>query len=146
MRISAEPSTAPEDYRFSHDIRVRFAETDAMRIVHHGNYLAYFEEARVEYLDHIGHPYTSWHEDGVQSPVLESYVRYRQPLAFAETFTVHVTIHSVRRATFDIAYLLMVGDEVRTTGVTVHGCTTLDGRPTRLPDWLRELSSAEADT
>ncbi|MEM9042347.1 MAG: thioesterase family protein [Actinomycetota bacterium] len=142
MRISAEPSTDPQDYPFAHDIRVRFAETDAMRIVHHGNYLAYFEEARVEFLDHIGHPYTSWRDDGVQSPVLESYVRYRQPLHFAERFSVYVSLDSVTRATFNMAYLITVADEVRTTGITVHGCTTLDGRPTRLPGWLRELGAA----
>ncbi|MEM8746709.1 MAG: thioesterase family protein [Actinomycetota bacterium] len=142
MRISAEPSTDPQDYTFAHDIRVRFAETDAMKIVHHGNYLAYFEEARVEFLDHIGHPYTSWRDDGVQSPVLESYVRYRQPLHFAERFSVHVSLDSVTRATFNMAYLITVADEVRTTGITVHGCTTLDGRPTRLPGWLRELGAA----
>ncbi len=33
------------------------------------------------------------------------------------------------------------GDEVRTTGVTVHGCTTLEGKPTRLPAWLVELAA-----
>ena len=142
MRISVEPSTDPAEYPFAHDIRVRFAETDAMKIVHHGNYLAYFEEARVEFLDHIGHPYTSWRDDGVQSPVLESYVRYRQPLRFGERFTVHVALDSVTRATFNMAYLITSDDHVRTTGVTVHGCTTLDGRPTRLPDWLREMGSA----
>lgn len=141
MRISAEPSTDPADFAFTHDIRVRFAETDAMRIVHHGNYLTYYEEARVAFLDHIGHPYSSWRDDGVQSPVLEGWTRHRLPLRFGEWFTVHVALAEVTRATFNMAYLITVGDEVRSTGVTSHGCTTLDGRPTRLPGWLREMGN-----
>ena len=58
MRLSIDPSTDPGEYEFVHRIRVRFVETDAMGIVHHSNYLHYFEEARVAYLRHIGHPHT----------------------------------------------------------------------------------------
>ena len=82
MRISVEPSTDPADYPFRHRIRVRFAETDAMQIVHHGRYLPYLEEGRVAYLRHIGHPYTEWRERGTDSAVLEAYVRYIKPLRF----------------------------------------------------------------
>ena len=48
--MSIEPSTDPADYDFVHQIRARFVETDAMGIVHHSNYLPYFEEARVAVL------------------------------------------------------------------------------------------------
>ena len=64
MRLSIDPSTTPADYDFVHRIRVRFVETDAMGIVHHSNYLAYFEEARVDYLRHVGHPFTEWRDEG----------------------------------------------------------------------------------
>jgi len=114
-----------------------------MGIVHHSNYLAYFEEARVAYLSHIGHPFTEWRADGLESPVLESFVQYRQPCRFDELLTVHVRLAAATRATFQMSYLVTVGDEVRSTGVTVHGCTTLDGRPTRLPAWLVELAAAD---
>ena len=57
MRQSLQPSRHPDDYRFVHRIRTRFAETDAMGIVHHAAYLPYLEEARVAYLRHVGHPY-----------------------------------------------------------------------------------------
>ena len=141
MRLSVEPSTRPADYDFTHDIRVRFVETDAMGIVHHSNYLAYFEETRVAYLSHIGHPFTEWREAGLESPVLESFVQYRQPCRFDEVLTIHLSLAAATRATFQMAYLATVDDEVRTTGVTVHGCSTLDGRPTRLPAWLAELAA-----
>lgn len=141
MRTSVEPSTSADDHQFHHDIRVRFVETDAMGIVHHSNYLHYFEEARVAYLANVGHPFTEWREAGLESPVLESFLQYRQPCRFDEVVTVHVSLAAATRATFQMAYLVTVGSEVRTTGVTVHGCTTLEGRPTRLPAWLVELAA-----
>ena len=145
MRLSAEPSTDPDDYEFVHRIRVRFVETDAMGIVHHSNYLAYFEETRVEYLRAIGHPFTEWREAGLESPVLESFVQYRKPLEFDDRIDVHLRLAGVTRATFQMAYLITVDDgdgvaAVRSTGVTVHGCVTTAGRPTRLPAWLTALA------
>lgn len=143
MRLTVDPSTEPADYDFHHDIRVRFVETDAMGIVHHSNYVAYFEEARVAYLKHVGHPFTEWRAAGLESPVLEAYVKYRRPLHFDDVLTIHLTLADVTRATFQMAYLTTVGDTVHATGVTVHGCVTTDGRPTRLPAWLVELGSQQ---
>jgi acyl-CoA thioester hydrolase len=146
VRLSIDPSTSPGDYEFTQDIRVRFVETDAMGVVHHSNYLAYFEEARVAYLRHIGHPFTEWRDAGLESPVLESFVQYRKPLNFDEEIKVHVSLAEITRATFQMAYLVTVDTadgiaEARATGVTVHGCTTTAGRPTRLPTWLKELAA-----
>lgn len=137
MRIAADPSTDPTDYEFVHQLRVRFAETDAMAIVHHSRYLPMLEEARVAYLRDIGHPYAALRAEGVEMNVLEAWCRYRKPLEFDDVVDVHVALASVERASFQMAYLLTVDGEVRATGVTAHGCVTSEGRPTRLPDWLR---------
>jgi len=142
VRLSVDPSTDPSDYSFRHDIRVRFVETDAMGIVHHSNYLAYFEESRVAYLAAIGHPFTDWRAEGLESPVLESFVKYRDPLRFDDVMTVYLHLADVTRATFQMAYLVTVDGAPRATGVTVHGCTNAaSGRPRRLPSWLRELAT-----
>ena len=55
MRLSFDPPPDAAAYAWSHQLRVRFAETDAMGIVHHAAYLPYLEEARVEYLRHLGY-------------------------------------------------------------------------------------------
>ena len=99
--------------------------------------MLYFEETRVAYLRAIGHPFTEWREAGLEAPVLEAFVRYRQPLRFDEVMTVHVRLAHVSRATFQMAYLVTVDDDARATEVTVHGCSRLDGRPTRLPPITR---------
>jgi acyl-CoA thioester hydrolase len=139
VRLSVEPSLNPDDYVFTWRIRVRFAETDAMGIVHHARYLPYLEEARVEYLRHLGHPYTRLREEGFDYAVLECFVQYRTAVKFDEEVDVHLGVAAASRTTFQIAYLLTVAGEIRATAVTVHGCVTSDGRPARLPAWLTAI-------
>jgi acyl-CoA thioester hydrolase len=139
MRQSLEPSRHPGDYPFAHRIRTRFAETDAMGIVHHAAYLLYLEEARVAYLRHVGHPYEEVRRQGSNFAVLEVAVRYRRPLEFDELVDVRLRAGSVSRATFQLAYLLTVDDDVRATAVTVHGCVDPSGKARRLPAWVGEI-------
>ena len=142
MRLELDPSLSPADYAYQHQLRVRFAETDAMGIVHHGRYLPYLEEARVEYLRALGHPYTELRAQGVDYAVLEAFVQYRRPLRFDEVVTVNLRAGAATRATFQMAYLLTVDGEVRATAVTVHGCVNAAGRPVRMPEWLLALGES----
>jgi acyl-CoA thioester hydrolase len=135
VRLALTPSTDPDDYPFTHRVRTRFAETDAMGIVHHAAYLPYLEEARVALLRHLGHPYTELRSEGVDLVVLEAFVRYRRPLHFDDVVELGLAVGAVTRTSFQLAYLLRVEDEVRATAVTVHGAIDADGRPRRLPDW-----------
>jgi acyl-CoA thioester hydrolase len=121
---------------------VRFAETDAMGIVHHSRYLPYLEEARVAYLRAIGHPYGDWQAAGLDATVVEVFVSYRRPLRFDDEVAVHLRLASATRTTFQMAYLLTVDGDVASTAVTVHGLVTSGGRPTRLPPWLVDLARA----
>ncbi len=139
VRLQLEPSLSPSDYAYAHRLRVRFDETDAMGIVHHSRYLPYLEEARVEYLRSIGHPYVELRADGVDYAVLEAFVQYRQPLRFDEVVEVRLRAGAATRATFQMAYLLTVDNAVRATAVTVHGCVNTAGRPVRMPGWLQAL-------
>jgi acyl-CoA thioester hydrolase len=150
-RQSLQPSRDPADYDFVHRLRTRFAETDAMGIIHHGAYLPYLEEARVEYLRAIGHPYDSVRAGegddegtgGRDFAVLEVSVQYRKPLRFDDEVEVSLVIGAVTGTTFQIGYLLAVAGEARATAVTVHGCVDGRGRPARLPAWVREVGEAE---
>jgi acyl-CoA thioester hydrolase len=135
-RQSLQPSRHPGDYTFLHRLRTRFAETDAMGIVHHAAYLPYLEEARVAYLRHLGHPYDEVRASGYNFAVLEVAVQYRRPLAFDELVDVHLRAGALSRATFQLAYLLTVDDDVRATAVTVHGCVDGSGKAIRLPAWV----------
>ena len=111
-----------------------------MGVVHHSRYLPYLEEARVAYLRHIGHPYTEWHDAGLDAAVLEVFVHYRRPLRFDDEVEVHLVLASATRTTFQMAYLLTVDGDPAATAVTVHGLITTSGRPGRLPTWLVEMA------
>jgi len=151
-RLSLQPSRHPADYAFTHRLRTRFAETDAMGIIHHAAYLPYLEEARVEYLRAIGYPYDAVRDgsgtqgDAVEFAVLEASVHYRRALRFDDEVQVHLVVGAVTRATFQIAYLLTVDGDVRATAVTVHGAVDRTGRPTRLPPWVRDVHAGASDT
>ena len=141
MRLSLQPSLDPSAYRFVHHVRTRFAETDAMGIIHHGTYPAYLEEARAAMLRENGFPYEAVRagDDGIDFAVLELYVRHRRPLRFDDLVAVHVVVEDLTRTTFQVGYLLTVGDEARATGVTVHGAVDGHGRPARMPPFLAGL-------
>jgi acyl-CoA thioester hydrolase len=139
MRL--DPPADPGAYSFTHRLRVRFCETDAMGVVHHASYLAYMEEGRVEYLRAVGRPYDRLRADGVEFPVVEAAVQYRRPLRFDDVVDLSVMVEYARGATFQMNYHVGCGGETRATGVTVHGVTDRQGRPTRLPSWLRDLGA-----
>ena len=144
MRLSLQPSLEPAAYRYVHHLRTRFAETDAMGIIHHGAYPAYLEEARVAMLRDAGHPYEVVRSgpDGVDFAVLELFVRYRRPLRFDDQVDVHVLVGGLTRTTFQVGYLLAVAGEARATAVTVHGAVGPTGRPSRMPAFLADLVGA----
>jgi acyl-CoA thioester hydrolase len=141
VRLSLQPSLDATDYRYTHVLRTRFAETDAMGIIHHGAYPAYLEEARAAMLRDAGHPYEEVRSgpDGIDFAVLELFVRYRRPLRFDEAVHVHVLVDRLTRTTFQVGYLLEVGEEARATAVTVHGAVDPAGRPSRMPVFLSAL-------
>jgi acyl-CoA thioester hydrolase len=122
-----------------HPITVRFAETDAMGIVHHSSYLLYLEEARVAYLAAHGHDYDVIHEAGEDFSVIEVHLAYRKPVRFGERVMVDTTISQIKGARFTIDYTVSVGDDVRVTAQTVHATVDRNGRPRRPPAWLHDF-------
>lgn len=77
------------------EINVRYAETDAMGIVYHANYLVYFEVARTDYLEKLGFPYKRIEEEGFLSPVLTCDLSYGAPCAYGDTIVVYTRVTKV---------------------------------------------------
>ena len=143
-RRCASPSTRRTDRsacQFVHRVRTRFAETDAMGIIHHGAYAVYLEEARAAFLEAAGHPYREVQDEGVGFPVLELYLAYHRPLHFGETVDVGITVGELTRTSFQVGYLLDVNGETRATATSVHAAIDHEGRPVRLPSWMRAVAA-----
>ena len=142
MRKSLGVPTDPAAYPFVHQLRVRFAETDAMGVVHHGRYLPYLEAARVEYLRAVGRPYLAIRQAGTDFAVIGVDMRYHAPLRFDDQVDVHVCFWSMSGASFEMAYLLTVDGTRTCTAITGHAAlSSVDGSVQRLPTWLQEFGA-----
>src|SRR2546423_12518692 len=106
MRMRFDAPADPGAYPFTHRLRVRFCETDAMSVVHHASYLAYLEETRVEYLRALGRPYDRLRADGVEFPVVEAALQYRKPLRFDDIVDVAVMVASAGGAAVPMSDLV----------------------------------------
>ena len=118
-------------------VRVRYKDTDCMKVVYYGNYLTYFEVGRVEYLRAAGLPMSEV-DDKVHLPVVEATVRYVKPAHLDELLDVRCWISERKRASFRFAYEILNerGDRVA-TGSTLHACwDPSTGRMVAVPDWL----------
>jgi acyl-CoA thioester hydrolase len=85
-------------------VRVRYAETDAMGVVHHSHFFAYFEAARIEYLRAAGADYRALEAEGYLAPVLEARCQYRAPAYFDDVLLIETRLVDVRRVRFGFAY------------------------------------------
>jgi len=122
-------------------LRVRYAETDAMGVVYYGNYLAYFEDGRVAYLQQKGIPYSEMEAAGVYMPIAEAYCKYHAPARFEDELAVETSIGEAGRAKVRFDYVVKRGDEVLAEGYTVHAARDRDGRPVRIPaSWAEKLA------
>jgi len=129
-----------------HVIRVRFCETDLMGIVHHANYLVYFEAGRVDWLKKRGVRYEEWAKKGFHLPVVETRLRYRKAARFDEPLEVETTCVDVTRVTVRFGYVIRRGEDRVCEGETLLACVGHDMAPKRLPaDVAAVLRSAEID-
>src|SRR5438105_7526285 len=101
-------------------VRVRYQETDCMKVVYYGHYLTYFEVGRVEFLRQQGIPISEV-DQKVHLPVVEATVRYVRPARLDDLLDVGCWISERKRASFRFAYEI-VNEAVErvATGSTLH--------------------------
>jgi acyl-CoA thioester hydrolase len=124
-------------------LRVRYAETDAMGIVHHAVYPVWMELGRSDFLRELGHSYAEWERRGVMMSVAELRVRYRAPARYDELVEVRTRLKEAGRRKVVFAYVIL-RDEVRLAeGESIHVVTGSDGRARIMPeDLLRVIAQA----
>jgi acyl-CoA thioester hydrolase len=126
-----------QGFDFAAQIRVRFHDTDAQAVAHNSNYLVWFEVARVEFLERYAGGYQKIRDQGYESLVLETHVRFLRPARFDDRLLVHTRVGEMRGARWRFEYVVTRDDERIAEGWTLHA--TVDAttfRPTRNPAWL----------
>ncbi|WP_320175148.1 thioesterase family protein [Maridesulfovibrio sp.] len=120
---------------------VSYGETDAMGVVYYAEYLHFFERSRSLFIRERGMSYAEVEERGIYLPVREANCRYRIPAQYDDQLDIQVGISEWKRASIKFTYNIYK-DERSTliaTGFTEHACVNKDGRPVRVPEWLREI-------
>ena len=130
------------------DIEVRYAETDAMGIVHHSNYLVWFELARTDLCRQTGTDYAAIERGGHQLTVTRSELRYRRPARYGDRVQVAAWIDSLASRRVRFAYEVHCAGVLLATGATEHVWIDREGRPCRIPRALEPefLRLAGTDT
>jgi acyl-CoA thioester hydrolase len=127
-------------------LRVRYKDTDCMKVVYYGNYLTYFEVGRVEFLRQHGLPMAEV-DRRVHMPVVEATVRYVRPARLDDLLDVSCWISERRRASFRFAYEIRnETDEVVATGTTLHACwDPATSKMIAVPAWLADIMSVASE-
>lgn len=121
--------------------KVNYYETDMMGIVHHSNYIRWFEEARMDFLEKAGYSYKRFEDEGIISPVLEVNAKYRSMVRYGDTVIIEVHMRSFTGLKFGLEYIISdnITGEVRVTGSSEHCLLDKDHKPVRLKKINPEL-------
>ncbi|NLE50010.1 MAG: acyl-CoA thioesterase [Chloroflexi bacterium] len=119
---------------------VRYAETDAMGIVHHSMYIVYFEEARSHFSRVLGANYADFEQSGYWLTVAEVRARYAAPARYGQQIAARCWIEDLKSRAIVFGYEIVdcASDTIHVTGQSHHVCITHEGRVARIPDTWAE--------
>jgi acyl-CoA thioester hydrolase len=120
-------------------IRVRYAETDRMGLLHHANYLVYFEQGRTELLRKTGRTYKDVEDEGFYLVLAKIEVRYRAPARYDDLLTLHTTVIRRTPVRIEHEYRLVRGTEVLAEGSSTLACVDKSGSLQAMPEWLLDV-------
>lgn len=123
------------------ETRVRYAETDQMGVVYHGNYAQYFEMGRVEWLRNTGISYKFMEENGIMLPVVSLTMNYKKPARYDDLLTIKTIMKKLSSVKIEFDYeILNEKHELLTTGNSILVFVDMKtGKPTAPPDYILNL-------
>lgn len=123
------------------EIRVRYAETDQMGIVHHANYPIWFEAGRTDLCRAKGFSYKQMEEEGnALMVVAEVYCRFKAPAYYDDVLTIRTQVGEMRSRSLRFIYQVYRAsdDAILCEGETLHVVTDRDKKVRTLPDIYRD--------
>ena len=125
-------------------IRVRYAETDRMGLLHHANYLVYFEQARTELLRDRGRTYKDMEDEGFFLVVAKLEVKYKLPAHYDDVLTVRTTVTRSTTVRIEHKYEVSRAGTLLAEGLSTLACVGRDGKLREMPAWLSGEPGASA--
>ncbi|MCC9044593.1 acyl-CoA thioesterase [Myroides sp. M-43] len=125
---------------FDYNVRVRYAETDKMGVVYHGNYAQYFEIGRVEWLRNLGISYRKMEELGVMLPVVSLTMNYKKSAFYDDEITIRTIFKKMSSVKIEFDYELYNknGDLLTTANSILVFVNMETGRPIAAPQYVIE--------
>ena len=125
-------------------VKVRYAETDQMGVVHHGNYPQYLEIARIDWLDSLGISYKSMEEEGIMLPVFELNLKYHKPITFNENLKIETRLRETPnvKIIFDYKILNEEGEKVTSATSILVFMDAKTRKPIRCPKYILDKLEA----
>ncbi len=123
------------------EVRVRYAETDQMGVVYHGNYAQYFEMGRVEWLRNIGVSYKWMEENGIMLPVVSLTMNYKKPARYDDKLLVKTIFKKLSTVKIEFDYEIYgEQQELLTIGNSILVFVDMKtGRPIAPPNYIIAL-------
>lgn len=119
-------------------IRVRYAETDRMGLLHHANYLVYFEQARTELLRQNGLSYKDLEDQGFLLVIAAVEVKFKSPARYDDVLTIRTSVLRVTPVRIEHKYEVSCEGRAVAEGKTVLACVDRQGKLQALPEWFQE--------
>lgn len=128
-------------FTHQHTLRVRYAETDQMGLVHHSSYVLYTEEARTEALRSLGVSYKDVENLGVAMPVHSMNFEFKKAAYYDDLLTIKTILKEAPTVRIKFLYELYNQEQqlLSTAQVTLYFINRETGRPTRCPKYLMDL-------
>jgi len=117
-------------------VRVRYAETDRMGLLHHANYLIYFEQARTELLRDQGRTYKDLEDAGFLLVLTKFEVKYRSPGRYDDLLTITTTVTRTTPVRIEHRYEVTCEGRLVAEGTSTLACIDREGRLQAMPEWL----------
>ncbi len=114
-------------------VRVRYAETDRMGLLHHANYFIYFEMARTEMLRCRGVSYREIEDSGHYLVVIDLGCKYKKPAYYDDVLTIRTTVARVTHVKIIHEYHVSRDGVLLAEGHSTLACVDRDGKPQALP-------------
>ena len=121
------------------ELWVRYQETDKRGVVHHANYIKWFEVGRTELLRQNGISYREVEEKGFYLPVLDVTCQYKKPAFYDDTILIKTEISHYTGARLTFTYHVYREDELLVVGTTTHCWTNQMLKPLNLKKAWPEL-------
>lgn len=129
--------------------KVKFYETDQMKITHHSNYVRWMEEARLYFLENIGCDYRQLDEIGISSPVVSVNVKYIKPTVFGDDVAVNLKVEKFTGVRFVMSYEMTCGGHTVCCAKSEHAFFNSDGKVVNLrkaaPEYCERFDFAIGD-